>query len=159
MRRPRPAKVRNALAAAAVGLLVAATLVVGNEVQRSFNDDRYLEADAVIDELAERAPGDHRIGLAGVWTDHGLSPILPAFGPRFENEVEYIGPVVREMQERYESRDSFLRALGAGDYDYLIAGRGRPGVPPPEEGRWAASAGWERAALSERLVLYTPSAG
>ena len=140
--------------ATAAGVTALGALIVGNEVQQSFNDDRYREADPVIDAVAERAPSQSRIGLSGVWPDDGLSPVLPAFGVRFANEVEYVGPVVRGMQQRYPDRTSFLSALEGGDYDFLVVGRGRAGVPPPQEGEWAASAGWERVATSDRLELY-----
>jgi len=141
----------TAAALAAVLLVVA---VVGNEVQARFNRDRYLGGDAVIDAVIERAPGGARIGLSGAWNDDGLSPVLPSFGPRFENEVEYVGPLVDEMQQRYEERGDFLAALERGGYDLLIVGRGRPELPPVREGDWAASAGWELVAESERFELY-----
>ncbi|HEY8467028.1 MAG TPA: phospholipid carrier-dependent glycosyltransferase [Solirubrobacterales bacterium] len=141
----------TALGLAAVFAVVA---VVGNEVQARFNRDRYVGGDAVIDAVIERAPAGARIGLAGAWNDAGLSPVLPSFGPRFENEVEYVGPLVEEMQQRYEERAGFVAALERGDYDLLIVGRGRPELPPIREGDWAESAGWEPVAESERFELY-----
>ncbi len=140
-----------AAAAAALGL---AAVAGGQPVQDGFNDKRYVGADPVLDRLAAEAPPGSRIGLAGVWDDLGLAPILPAFGPRFENEVEYVGPLVREMQQRYESQGAFAAALERGDYDFIVVGRGRPELPPPQEGSWAAAAGWERVERSDRLELY-----
>ncbi len=140
--------------AAALALALLAVAVVGNEVQARFNQDRYVGGDLVIDTVVERAPEDARIGLAGAWNDAGLSPVLPAFGPRFENEVEFVGPVIDGMQQRYSERDDFLAALEEGDYDLLIVGRGRPELPPIEEGEWAESAGWEWLGASERFELY-----
>ena len=158
MRRSETRRGRTLGLAALVGVLGLAAVVAGHPIQKRFNDDRYLGAEPVLDALAERAPPGSRVGLTGAWADFGLSPILPAFGPRFENEVEYVGPLVREMRQRYEARDPFVEALGRGEYDFLVVGRGRPEGLPAEEGDWAASVGWQLVARSDRLELYLPPA-
>ncbi len=151
--RPVPRLARVAAVIAAGGVIV----IAGYAAQRGFNDDRYLGADPVVDRvLANEA--EERVGLAGVWTDAGIAPVLPAFGERFENSVDYLGPVERELQQRYGARDEFLRALEEQRLDYLLVGRGRPELPAVEEGEWARSAGWRLIESSDRLELYAPPA-
>jgi len=146
----------TALRAGAATALVA-FIAGGYAVQRDFNDDRYLGADPVVDVVS--AGEGRRIGLSSVWTDDGISPVLPAFGPRFENDVRYVGPVVDEMQQRYEDRDAFVAALERGGYDALVLGQGRREVGDPPEDEWARSAGWTLGGRSDRLDLYLPPAG
>ena len=142
--------------AGAVVVALGIVAVVGHEVQRRYNDDRFLGADPVLDAVINTSTEDTRVGLTAVWTDSGISPVLPLFGRRLGNEVEYVGPMVRELQERYPDRESFVAALEAGDFDFLVVGRGRVELPPVQEGRWARSAGWSLAVRSDRLELYTP---
>ena len=144
---------RYAVVGVAAGALALA-VVAGNEMQERFNDGRYAGEDAAIDRLLSEAPRDHRIALAGLWTDDGLSPVHPAFGPRLENEVEYLGRFVDEEFNGYRDRDGFLGALQADGFDYLVVGRGRPPEPFAREERWARSAGWTAIARSDRLALY-----
>jgi hypothetical protein len=145
---------RDAVAAAASVALVG-VVAGGQAIQAEFNDDRYAGSDPVVDAVVANPEG-RKIGLASVWTDSGISPILPSFGERFENEVEYVGPIVDEMQQSYEERDEFVAAIEDGDYDALIVGRGRPELPEPEVDDWVRSAGWTLAGRSDRLELFLP---
>jgi hypothetical protein len=154
------ARLRGSWRTPAIGLAAVALVVAvggGYVVQDRFNDDRYRGADPTLNQLLSEADGGSRVGLAGLWDDSGLAPPLPAFGTRFGNEVEYVGPLEREMLGRYEREDEFLLALADGGYEYLIVGRGRPGVPTPQEGHWARSEGYELIARSARLDLYRRS--
>jgi hypothetical protein len=109
--------------------------------------------------VIEHAPSGTRIGLAGVWDDFGISPVLPAFGPRLGNSVAYVGRDDDGMLRRYRSVREFSAALAAGRYDYLIVGRGRPGVRAITEDAWARAAGYVPVVQSERLALLrSPSA-
>jgi hypothetical protein len=93
-----------------------------------------------------------RVGLAGSWSNAGLSPVLPAFGPRFANTVQYVGASEQTMLRRYTGRAPFVAAVRRGGYDVLVIGRGEaPGQSVPEL-RWARSAGWVPFAASPRLV-------
>ena len=111
-----------------VGVLLACGCgpVAGNQVQEEFNESRFRGGDPAVDVVIDASGEPRRVGLTGVWTDAGISPILPSFGPRFENTVEYVGPIEQEMQQRYDTRAEFADALENGDYDFLIVGRGRP---------------------------------
>jgi hypothetical protein len=145
----------------AIGGLGAVAVLAGSlagfVIQERFNDQRYVGADPVVSIVAQVMESPVRVGLAGVWTDSGISPILPAFGPRLENEVEYVGPVFREFQQRYTSRHAFVDAVDRGGFDFLIVGRGRPGLPTPPELIWADSAAWSLLAQSDRLRIYAVS--
>lgn len=138
--------------------VLASVVVVGNQRQRAFYELRYAEGDPVITWFREH-PREQRVGLAGVWTTSGLSPVLPAFGPRLENPVEFVGRYERGQLREYEQRAAFLGAVAGGGYELLIVGKGGYGdcrVPGREgdERRWALSAGYVRLAESERLALF-----
>jgi hypothetical protein len=158
LRQPR----RVAAALALVALIVAVPL--GHELQKRFNERRYAGFDPTLDWIRANAPEGNRVGLAGVWTDRGLAPIYPAFGPRLGNEVEYRGPFVRELLRRYHRRGPFVQDLRDADYDLLIVGRSPtfeqaqagirgPILPRVKEQVWARSAGYREIVRSDRLVL------
>jgi hypothetical protein len=145
----------------ALGLAaVVALAALGHERQRVYNEGRYAGREPAIDWILERAPRDQRIGLAGVWDDRGLVPVLPAFGPRLRNEVEYVGEYRRGLLHEYDERGPFLAAVARARYDLLLVGRDDyprqcrlPGARRLED-EWALSAGFERVAESPRLTLY-----
>ncbi len=145
------------LAVLAVGLV--AVTAAGHARQQDFHEHRYRGTDPVVSWFAERAPSGQRVGLAGVWSSGVVSPVLPAFGPGFGNEVAFVGTDVEGQLREFERRSSFLAALDRGGYDLLVVGRGDYGecaVPGREgdENEWATAAGFERLAESAFLVLY-----
>jgi hypothetical protein len=139
------------LAAGALVLVLAVAWVAGYGMQKRFHGNRYLGSDPAVDALLAdgSAPA---VGVAGVWSN-GLSPVLPAFGPRLENHVEYVGPDVGGFLERYPDREDFVARIEDEDFGYLIVGHGDPPAPPLPEERWARSAGFEEVASSDRLTL------
>jgi hypothetical protein len=147
----RPGSRRAAIALVAAALLALPVVAAAGRLQQDrFNLHRYRGSDPVLDQL-QRAAGK-RVGLAGSWSNAGLSPVLPAFGPRFANTVQYVGPSDQTMLRRYTDRAPFVAAVKRGRYDVLIIGRGEaPGESVPEL-RWAHSAGWVPFAVSARLV-------
>ena len=150
---------RALVAGAAVALLVAAAGVAGWRMQDSFLKTRYLGIDATIDWIHENAPAGVKIGLASNW-GVTFAPPLPAFGPRFENDVSYVGPIEDEMLREYQDPHAFAAALERGDYDYLIVGRDNPGDPPAVEEEWAREAGFRFVVGSPLLRLFSaPAAG
>ena len=149
----RPMVARAAAVTFAVALTVAA-VAGGHRVQRELNDGRYRDADAALAWIEDNAGSGHRIGLAGRWSDRGPAPTLPAFGPRFGNEVEYVGPLVREMLRTYGREEDFTAALARGRFDLLLVGRGGPPPREAREERWARAAGFAPVARSARLTLY-----
>lgn len=149
---------RSPVALPTAALLAAIAVAGGYEIQKRYNDDRFLGADPVLDAVVTDGGEDTRVGLTAVWTDSGISPVFPLFGERLDHEVEYVGPIERELQQRFTDRDAFVAALEEGSFDYLVVGRGRVELPPVQEGRWARSAGWSLVERSDRLDLYAPPA-
>jgi len=142
----------------ALGLAPALALVavvwLGYHEQQRFNATRYKGFDPVIDALVN-APGAEKVGLAGKWSLAGLSPVLPAFGDRYENRVSFIGPTRRGMLREFRGCRGFERALEAEQPDLLVIGRGfarlRRHLP---QQRCARAAGLVPQTSSPRLLLY-----
>lgn len=158
---PRPPSLaprRPVMAALAAAALLAAggLTLAGYRFQAQFNDSRYRGEDPVLDRFATSAPGQ-QIGIAGAWSDRGVSPILPAFGPRLENQVEYVGPRVKGMLRRSRDARAFRARLRDGRYDLLVVGRGGPPARILREERWARAQGFTTVAQSERFTLLRPA--
>ncbi len=143
------ARPRAALAAAAVLALLGAGLV-----HVRARDRGYAALDPTIAWIEAHAPTGHRIAIAGVWSVQGVSPVLPAFGPRLGNDVAFAGPFRQHMLRAETDPQRFERRLRDGRYDLLIVGRGSQptGRPAPQE-RWARAAGFRPVVASERLAL------
>ncbi len=158
--RDAPSGPRRVLAGAAAAVLILALAGFGGwRMQETFIDQRYAGLDPTTDWIRDHAPPGSRIGVASTWGT-AYAPPLPAFGPRFENEVSYVGPVEDEMLREYDDGAAFGAALDGGGYDYLIIGRGDPGGPPAEEEEWARQAGWRFVVGSSLLRLFrAPGAG
>ena len=145
---------RRALAvAAATGM--AAALLVGYLGYRAYDDRRYAGLEPAIDWILDNAPEDRRIGLAGL----GYNPVIyPAFGPRLENEVDYVGPTVKGMLRPHTRPAPLLDDLREGRYDLMVVQREgwvRRDLPARQE-RWLRAGGWTVMAESERVALYAP---
>ena len=152
-RRPggwRPPRV--ALGAAGCAVALGFVVPVGYAVERRFNDRRYR---VVEPPLAWARDGrERRIGLAGLWDVNGLSPVLPAFGPRLGNRVEFVGPFRREMLHEHVRRGPFVAELRRERYDLLVLGRAiLPGTPRGDLEAWARAAGYDEVTRTHRLVL------
>ncbi|MBA2567175.1 MAG: phospholipid carrier-dependent glycosyltransferase [Thermoleophilaceae bacterium] len=145
---------RAAILTGLIAVVLVTLGIAGYIDQRRFNDVRYRGTDPTVDWILANAPAERKVGLAGTWTDTGVAPVFPAFGPRLENDVEFVGPRDAELLREYETEGQFAAALERGDYDLLMIGRGRPPEPQAEEELWARSAGYEQVADSERLALY-----
>jgi hypothetical protein len=155
---PVPRTRRAVTAVLVAGLAVLATVAwTGDRLQEDFNDGRYLGQDPVVDYVLTRAPSDQRIGLTGTWSDRGLQPTLPLFGPRLENHVEYVGRLGQGLLERHVRGDAFRADLDDGHFDLLLVGRGGPPPRLLREGRWAREAGFTPLIASERFELLRPA--
>jgi hypothetical protein len=148
LRRPRWVVVGAAGALAAAGLVLA-----GYHGQRRFNDRRYLGVEPTFDWIALRAPGGHRVGIAGEFATGAVSPNYPLFGPRLRNRVAYVGPTVRDKLQEYGSRAPFTAALRRGGYDLVLVGRGLVPHDGTAAERWTAAAGYVPVARSTFDVL------
>lgn len=155
--RARPA--RSLTRAVAVGLVATTVLLIaGDQLRRRANTTGYGATEPAL-AAVERAPGGVRVGLAGRWTNEGVSPVLPAFGPRLANPVAYVGPYVEGMLRRYPDPAAFRAALAAGRYELLVVGRADSLGAPAREEAWARAAGWREVVASPRLALLTAPEG
>ena len=146
-------------AAAGATACAAGLLLAGLAVQEErFADTRYEGEAAPARWISAHAPSGKRIGVLG----EGFV-VQPMFGPRLENEVEYVGPVVDGMLRTYGSRGELAGALEEGDYDLVLlqdSGLIEPGLPQRQE-RWLRELGYrlvasgrESAAFGQPVRLY-----
>jgi hypothetical protein len=147
--------------AVAIALTLVATSAGATVVwrqQRVFADQRYRQVDPVWDWVIDHAPAGVRIALAGAWHQATWQqiapPSYPLFGPRLRNEVEYVGPVVRDRLHEYRSEPEFLTALQRGDFDLLVVGIDDTSTSDDDVVDWARRAGLEQLAASNRLALF-----
>jgi hypothetical protein len=119
--RRRPQRLA-AVAGAGIAVLLAAG-VAGYALERRFLQHRYEKLDPVLEAIRLGAPSGHRIGLSGDVTGTDFVPILPAFGPRFDNAVGYAGAVTRGMLRRAPNGSAFARSVRRGRYDLLLVAR------------------------------------
>lgn len=155
----RVPRVSRPQAAVAVATCLLALIALGDNRQRAFNELRYRSGDPALAWVTRNAPEGRRIGLTGEWTVAGLSPVLPAFGPRFGNDVEYVGRFVRGFLRAYDTKEQWLAAIRRRGYDLLVIGRGRPVQAETVEERWARSIGFREVVRSDRFALYADGRG
>lgn len=149
LRGPMPGAAAGAIA---VVVVVAAA---GWELRDRSAAHPYGSADPVVAGLEHVAPGA-AVALGKKWAPRGVSPVLPAFGPRLENRVDYLGTFVDGTLRQHARRGPFQRQLELGEYAAVVIGRGAPpraGGEQPEAG-WLLSAGYRETARSPRLVLF-----
>jgi hypothetical protein len=149
-------QLRQAAALGCAVVLALGGVALGEHAQRHFNHYRYNGLDAAVDWVLDNAPAGHRIGIAGDWTGGVLeSPILPAFGPRFRNEVTYIGRMNVGTLIEYSKEQNFLAAVRRGHYDILLVGRALPPLGMPLVApQWARAAGFREVAASDRFITF-----
>ena len=140
---------------AVAGLLALGVLVAGHHDERVFFADRYLDVDPTFAAIA-RDPQPLRVAITGFSNENVLvSPILPSFGPRLANDVQYVGPWVDHELVQYTREGPFVAALRRGDFDDVILGRaaipGQPVTPPT----WVLAAGYRPALASPEFFLFT----
>lgn len=138
-----------ALVTLAAGLLVGA----GQLHQRALNDERYGPIDTAFAWINENAGADRRIGVAGIAANTGYPAVWPVFGARIDNEVEYIGPFVRERLERHTTEGGYRTAVREGRFDLVIVGMspGRDGTVPELE--WTRAEGYSKVLRSKRVTI------
>ena len=80
--------------------------------------------------------------------------MLPLFGPRFRNEVAYVGRMDVGTLVRYSRESSFLSAVRRGRYDLLLVGTAPSPFGPPVAPTWARATGFRQVAASDRFILF-----
>jgi hypothetical protein len=141
-----------ALAGTVVVTALCGVAALGYHYQRNLAARPYIPSDPAVSYVLAHAPAHSRIGLAGEWTARGLVPVAPLFGPRLNNELEYVGPFVKHMRSEYTTSSAFLAALRRGRYRMLVVGTGFPPVAHPSLELWARLAGFVPVARSLRLI-------
>jgi hypothetical protein len=135
----------------AIGLGLAALVAVVVLVNRDYTIDTYRASDPALAYLIDHAPSGRRVAIAGRWSPDGISPVLPAFGPRLGNHVAFVGPF--EQHLLHDETDPHRFAVRLRGYDYLVVGRQLSGGNPAPEEAWATAAGFHEVASSGRLAL------
>jgi hypothetical protein len=155
---------RRVAAVRVAAMLLGAMLALGfaYERQRTFVEDRYKGVAPALDWLTTHASPGQRIALAGTPSPAGVLPILPAFGPRFENEVGYPARVVQTVLRPYGNGREWARSVRRGSYNLVLAASGgynpircAPDPPGQTADDWARVAGFVRVAGSPPLTLYS----
>lgn len=148
-RLPRPGKAAVAATAVCAGV---ATIAIGAVHEERYSDNRYRDFNPVIDYVNARAPGGARIGIVG----DGFSN-YPLFGPKLENEVEFVGRRVDGMLRAIDHPRAFKAALGRGDYDFVYLHRLDTLDPelPAQQEPWLEQAGYRQVASGVQPILGT----
>lgn len=142
----------SALAASTAAAI--ACFAAGWFLQERFNDDRYAIEDTALAPLA-RDDVSGRVGIAGFWDLSRLPPVLPAFGPRLENEVSYIGEFEDGMLRPAESAGDFARIIEQQGVELLLVGKEPLATRSDQpEDEWARQAGFKTLAESDRFTLF-----
>ena len=161
-----PERARRPAALAAAGLTVLVLVAVGYERQRDFLDERYEQpSEPTLAWIQLNAPRGARVALAGQPSVGGLAPMAPAFGPRFDNEVDYVGDEAQSTLRPIPDEDRWVAAIRDGRYDLVLVGVG--GYGPTCEGpgganaenEWAQRAGFQKVAGGGRLTLWKVEPG
>ena len=143
----RPRRTLQGAAVTAAAVVVVAGLYAQSQ---RFHDGRYAEAASTDRWVLTHARSGHRVGVAG----DGFV-VHPMFGPRFGNEVEYVGHTVDGMLRPYERRAGFARALKQGRYDLVLLqdfGYVDPRLPRRQEG-WLRDLGFDEVERDRQLVV------
>ena len=138
-----------------VAFACAVLVVAGGHLQqRRFNEKRYVGVDLAFDWFHANAAAGSRVGLAGVHGSGGYPAAWIAFGPRLENQVEYVGRLVEDRMEVHETEDGFRDALRRGRYDVVFVSLGdrRPGGP--REVAWTEAEGYTEKARTGRVAVF-----
>jgi hypothetical protein len=157
--RLRASRPSSGAIAAGIAAVVALVLLVGRDVQTTFDKTRYRNL-PTYNWLQTVPKKPIRVGLAGRNGDNsGYSSPYPAYGPRLRNHVEYVGRRRDHLLVAYHKRADFLAALARGRFDVLLVGPENVKSTSTTLGRplaWAKSAGWRPFLKDRRFTLLAP---
>ena len=144
-------------AAALVAIVLAAGLY---NRQRNFAAHRYADQQSAIQLLMQTPSGGQRIGLSGYLNPTQFAPVWPAFGPRLQNRVEYVGRFVDGQLNEFPDAQSWRRRIEQRRYDLVAVGYGAypkecrlPGSES-DDNAFARAAGYRLVARSPYLNVY-----
>lgn len=152
--RARPQLPRRALALAAVVVVGLGGIAYAGRTEDRFNQFRYAGIDPVFQAIEAAGDDGLRVGLAGMWSLEGMTPVWPAFGERITNDVEYLGRFEDGFLTSYDDPAAFRDAVREHDLDVVVVGRGLEPQPRVREEGWIESAGYVELTRSRRLILY-----
>jgi hypothetical protein len=159
--RLRQARPNRQAVMAGLAALLLLVLLVGRDVQTTFDKDRYriIPTYTWIQTVPKKPI---RIGLAGRnGNNQGYSSPYIAFGPRLRNHVEWVGRRRHHLLVAYHDRGAFVAALARGHFDVLMVGPEEVKSTSTSLGRpleWAKSAGWRPFLHDDRFTLLAPPA-
>jgi hypothetical protein len=113
----------------------------------------YAAVDPVYEALVQNRPSGARIGIAGTFVANGISPVLPAFGPLLDNDVERLGRFDDGYLRRFGSERAFADRVRGRRYDLILVGRRASRTSGPED-TWVRNAGYELVEASPDLLLF-----
>ena len=134
---------RAGVALACVGALGLAGLFLQ---ERRYDGNRLAETEETGRWVDANAPSGQRVGVVG----EGFV-VLPMFGPRLDNEVEYVGPTADGMLRTHRTKIELRSALARGRYDLVLlqdSGLVEPRIPDRHE-RWIRELGYRLVARGE----------
>jgi hypothetical protein len=145
-----------------VNPVVAATGVLlilvgaGWEARNRDLAEPYREIEPTVKYLQTELRPGARIALGKTWNTAAIAPTLPAFGPRLENHVDYLGTFVDGTLRQWRRREGFVAQVEKGRYDAVVIGTGVPPQPRGEEPQagWLRELGYTERERTERLVLF-----
>ena len=147
----------------AVTVAVLLALIVAGglyERQQAYLNDRFSNSQTVIQELMKTPNGGRRVGMSGYYDPSQLAPIWPAFGPRLQNRVEYVGRFVDGQLNEFPDQASWQRRIEERGYEVIGVGHSSypkecklPGAESDDDA-FARAAGYELIARSAYLNVY-----
>ena len=144
----------NPVVAAAAAVLVL--LGAGWSIRERDAVEPFAARDPVAAWLHEHAPSGRSIAVAKTWNPGGISPVTPAFGPRLDNRVDFLGRFVDGTLRAWTEEPGFTDQVRRRDYDVVVVGTGippEPGGEQPEAG-WLRALGYRERVRTPRLVLF-----
>lgn len=148
-----PARAHGAALVAVLAIATVGGLAYARRSGERVDRTGYAEFDPAFAAIEAAGPGVN-VGLSGLWSDTGFPPIWPAFGPRIENEVRFVGVLRDGWMTPPRDAVEFARLIRARGDDLLIVGRGRSPRAHVREQDWARAAGLVPVTRSPRLLLY-----
>jgi hypothetical protein len=152
-----PARAYGAALVAALAVATMGGLAYARRTAERADRTGYAAFDPAFAAI-DAAGGGVNVGLSGLWSIDGFAPVWPAFGPRIENGVGFVGVLRDGWLTPPRDEGEFARLVRARAYDLVIVGRGQPPRAHVREQDWARSAGLVPVTRSRRLLLYASPA-
>jgi hypothetical protein len=110
---------RRIVVVGAGALVALVAVIVSYDRQDEYMSDRFATAHPAVRALAA-LPAGERVGLAGYYNPGFTAPVWPAFGPRIENRVEYIGHFHDGQLREFSNAAEWRRRVEERGYDVVV---------------------------------------